>query len=92
MGFVERSEANRGFKKFNDAEYGVSTATVAVGDEREMTELQDLGRLEAQDDFREEEEEDKKSLVRASMTPSERQSRSKIFKTRDVRVDVRTAP
>ncbi|THW51720.1 hypothetical protein D6D22_00638 [Aureobasidium pullulans] len=91
MGFVERSEANRGFKKFNDAEYGVSTATVAVGDEREMTELQDLGRLEAQDDFREE-EEDKKSLVRASMTPSERQSRSKIFKTRDVRVDVRTAP
>ncbi|KAI5247384.1 hypothetical protein E4T42_06003 [Aureobasidium subglaciale] len=92
LGFVERVEANKGFKKFNDDEYGVSTASVAVGDEREVLELQDLGRLEAQDDFHDGDESDRKSLVRASMTPSEGRSRSKIFKTRDVRVDVRNAP
>ncbi|KAG9624687.1 NADH-ubiquinone oxidoreductase, partial [Aureobasidium melanogenum] len=43
LGFVERAEANKGFKKFNDDEYGVSMASVAVGDESEH-ELQDLGR------------------------------------------------
>ncbi|KAI5196771.1 hypothetical protein E4T39_07617 [Aureobasidium subglaciale] len=58
LGFVERTEANKGFKKFNDDEYGVSTATVAVGDDRETLELQDLGRLEAQDDFQDGDESD----------------------------------
>ncbi|KAG9603246.1 hypothetical protein KCU97_g1617, partial [Aureobasidium melanogenum] len=80
LGFVERAEANKGFKKFNDDEYGVSMASVAVGDDSEH-ELQDLGRLEAQAEFLEDDENDRRSL-----------SKSKIFKTRDVRVDIRSAP
>lgn len=101
LGFVERAEANKGFKKFNDDEYGVSMASVAVGDESEH-ELQDLGRLEAQTEFLDDEESDRRSLVRSSVQPSEhgqkrsssarRQSKSKIFRTRDVMVDIRTAP
>lgn len=75
-------------------------ATVAVGDETEMNELQDLSGLGVQaEDFHEDDENDRRSLVRASMTPSERQdrsnsqhrqSKSKIFKTRDIRVDITT--
>lgn len=101
LGFVERAEANKGFKKFNDDEYGVSMASVAVGNESEH-ELQDLGRLEAQAEFLEDDENDRRSLVRTSRPPYERresrsnsahrQSKSKIFKTRDVRVDIRSAP
>ncbi|CAD0092324.1 unnamed protein product [Aureobasidium vineae] len=100
FGFVERSEGNKGFKKFNDDEYGVSMATVAVGDDGDPTEMQDLGRLEAQTDYREDDDEnDRRSLVRTSMPPSQsrsnsahRQSKSKIFKTRDVRVDISSTP
>ncbi|KAI5235998.1 hypothetical protein E4T43_08881 [Aureobasidium subglaciale] len=66
LGFVERVEANKGFKKFSDDEYGVSTATVAVGDEREVLELQDLGRLEAQDDFQDGDESDRKSTSQST--------------------------
>ncbi|KAG9692055.1 NADH-ubiquinone oxidoreductase, partial [Aureobasidium melanogenum] len=62
LGFVERAEANKGFKKFNDDEYGVSMASVAVGDESEH-ELQDLGRLEAQTEFLEDDENDRRSLT-----------------------------
>ncbi|KAK6004770.1 hypothetical protein QM012_008632 [Aureobasidium pullulans] len=100
LGFVERAEANKGFKKFNDDEYGVSMATVAGGDESEH-ELQDLGRLEAQAVFLDD-ESDRRSLMRTSETPLERrqsrsnsahrQSKTKIFKTRDVRVDIRSVP
>ncbi|KAI4741375.1 hypothetical protein E4T50_08177 [Aureobasidium sp. EXF-12298] len=100
FGFVERAEANKGFRQFNDEEYGVSMATVAVGDETEMNELQDLSGLGVQaEDFHDDDGNDRRSLVRASMTPSERQdrstsqhrqSKSKIFKTRDIRVDITT--
>jgi hypothetical protein len=95
FGFVERSEANKGFRQFNDEEYGVSMATVAVGDEADMTELQDLSGLGRAQSPEPDDENDRRSLVRASNTPSERQSRansqhrqskSKIFKTRDIRV------
>jgi hypothetical protein len=100
FGFVERSEANKGFRQFNDEEYGVSMATVEVGDEVEMNELQDLSGLSApSEEYQEDDENDRRSLVRASQTPSERQdrsssqhrqSKSKIFKTRDIRVDITT--
>jgi hypothetical protein len=97
FGFVERAEANKGFRQFNDEEYGVSMATVAVGDEADMTELQDLSGLGGAQSPEPDDENDRRSLVRASNTPSERQSRvnsqhrqskSKIFKTRDIRVDI----
>ncbi|KAI4722978.1 hypothetical protein E4T48_00762 [Aureobasidium sp. EXF-10727] len=75
FGFVERSEGNKGFKKFNDDEYGISLATVAVGDDGDPTEMQDLGRLEAQTEYLEDDDEnDRRSLVRTSMPPP--QSRS----------------
>lgn len=101
FGFVERAEANKGFRQFNDEDYGVSMATVQVGDEADMTELQDLSGLAAptEEDFPEDDGNDRRSLVRASHTPSERrdrsssqhrQSKSKIFKTRDVRVSITT--
>lgn len=82
--FVERSDGNKGFRKFNDAEYGISTTTVMAGDERESQELQDLGRLGewAQEDRSE------KSLVRTSIIPDDPRGRTKITKTRDVRVNV----
>jgi len=102
FGFVERAEANKGFRQFNDEEYGVSMATVQAGDEAEtMTELQDLSGLgvPTEEDFPEDDGNDRRSLVRASHAPSERrersisqhrQSKSKIFKTRDVRVSITT--
>lgn len=55
-----------------------------AGDERESQELQDLGRLGewAQEDRSE------KSLVRTSIIPDDPRGRTKITKTRDVRVNV----
>jgi hypothetical protein len=86
--FSERTEANRGFTKFDGDDYGISITTVKAGEGGQMMELQDLGGLEAQDDFREE-DRSIKSLIRASVGSSEHRGKSKIFQTRDVWVDVK---
>ena len=89
LSFVERSEGLKGFKRFNDAEYGVSTTTVMAGEgEGSTTELHDLGALEAQDDYAQEDKSEK-SLVRQSiMFKDQRRGGTRICKTRDVRVKV----
>lgn len=88
LSFVERSEALKGFKRFNDADYGLTTTSVVADGTTKSefsTELQDLGSLEAQDIYTSE-DKSSSSLVRRSCSLSD--ARAGITRRCDVSVDI----